>query len=213
MKMFATLAALGGVFILSLCSASAAVLSIVESADFSNNSPTESPLGTLGIGINTISGSVSRTCSPSITFGCGTTIGDDSSDRFMVDVAPGTEIISVLLTITDFSNPGSFIAFVTSIGTVGGSNSTLNSISSPTAFSDVDFLSGASSLEALLLNFTLSAGSGNDGLSSSFNYTATIEVGELAAAPVPVPGALALMLTGLGGLAWLKRRKRPDKLF
>lgn len=75
-----------------------------------------------------------------------------------------------------------------------------------TSLSNVDFANGAT-------QFVGFYGGGQDALTVSFNNAADFVFGDIHDLPVPEPMSMALMMTGMAGLGWARRRSgRKDCL-
>lgn len=125
----------------------------------------------------------------SATGGTGTSTGLQSST-----VVDGGSTLD--LTFNDF-NPGETFSFVIDVDDADASNSTVLGSDMIGATAYADFSDG----QRVLGTFIAVAGNSD---ASAFSATGTIET----PSAIPLPAGLPLLLSGIGGLAWLRRRKR-----
>jgi len=187
--LLAAVAALGLTFVASTVQA----VTISETTDFSDSTGSPTALGTLDLGLNSISGTVNQFCDR-VTGSCSIVLGDDT-DAFSVDIAPGTHLTDVVLNVLriqggDLNVDGSLfdLAFPPSAGTF---NLLSADSATGTAVFDVFFQ--------------------HDGRSTfaDARYRFDLTVAALPGSPsaVPLPAGLPLFLAGLGGFAFLRKRK------
>lgn len=183
--------------------AQAAPLSLVEAIDYDTVAPAGTSLGVLGVGTNTISGSIGFECfpSPRNPTGCAIAAGGDPGDRLTFTIAAGTRLLgNSLLEISNASfegainlyTNGALTAFTFPSSNPNGS-AIINSLAAP----------GEGPFDVTFEVF----GQLNPGINSgtqSFDYEFTLEVEQLAPVPLPATGVLLLAALGLG--AGLRRK-------
>ncbi len=175
-----------------LVAAPARAVSIVESinapgGDFSTGSFS---VGALALGSNSVSGSLSGNC---VIGDCnnGVTSGD-SQDSFVIQIAGGTQLDSIIVTTANVSGPPNFTASF-QVDTVGGipflplGSSTANFLGSPL---------GAGSYRLSVYG---------QGASQAGAFALDWNIG-LGVQAVPLPAAVWLLGSAVGLLGWIKRK-------
>lgn len=196
-----------------------AAITYVEGPDISTNAFAPSDLGTLGVGLNSISGTLSGSCverSDVTTSICG----PDNQDFFSNVVAPGLVLTAATLTIENLEFDGNLDL----LGRVRAFT--------PVGYKSFDFVEDGTTLDGtfslLPVDFAFDLYLGIEVLAASLsrpgvpgvvqgigNYSLNYRL-DLTfrdeSDPIPVPGALALFATATaaGGALRLRKRARSD---
>ncbi|MES9991219.1 MAG: VPLPA-CTERM sorting domain-containing protein [Candidatus Thiodiazotropha sp.] len=155
-------------------------------------------VGTLDIGANTISGSLSSECVGSTTFDCNIVLGTDSQDSLLVQVDSATVIDSILVTTSIDSMPAGF-------------NSSFNIRDDSTDYVFEPRLANDATSDNLLDTvlgagiYSISMFGQHANVPGLYDMNWSIE---LNVSPVPLPAALWLFASGLLGLIGFSRYKR-----
>jgi hypothetical protein len=187
-----------------MLAAPAQAITVNETTDFSANLNAPISVGTLGIGSNSISGSVSAKCQLVADFSLDCTSYDgDPGDAFEFDIAAGTELTDGTLTIFDLSTDGS-----------GRARVFARSFEQLTDLARVedgvfDIVTGGplTGMQNFQVQPRLLLASLDDSI--SFDWRVDLTVAEIndQATVVPLPAGLPLVLTALAGFAGLRLRK------
>jgi len=128
---------LAGAFAVAAAASSAsAQLNYTEGADLTSNLASPAPVGTLGVGINTVSGRLAATLDDAD----GTSFSGDDADSFSFVVPAGMVVSRIELVATNFNVPGTFLrvafrtrSFSDGIGIewVGGNTTISNLVTAP----------------------------------------------------------------------------------
>ena len=196
---------------LSLMASAQAALVFVETTDLSNNNDNSSTfVGTFMPGLNSISGSLGGECvatsgprSDCDPFGGST----DTQDAWRVDLTDSLSLTSAELTISNFSGPDGFTFNILSTFQGGGVAFFELNNGGDATFPVTLFQSVPNTLSSTLMLMTIFGDSADTIGNYSFDWQFNFNISEIDPAPVPVPGAIWMMLAGLGGIGWLKRRK------
>lgn len=176
---------------------SASALTVTESTDFSGNFSLPTFVGTLDLGSNTVSGSLSGTCESIIGgYLCGTSDPNGSPDlvdAFSFDVGAGLELYSAVLSITNH------------IGYSAGSSSTFDTRSYPGNGSNgpIEMMFGGPVTGTHTFEISSLIVSGE--LNYSMDYSLELFARQVPAVPLPAGGLLLLTAGGL--LAGMRGRK------
>ncbi|WP_439578655.1 PEP-CTERM sorting domain-containing protein [Elioraea sp.] len=175
--------------------AGAAVITYTEPPDLSGLplSPTE--LGALGVGVNSVTGSIS--CSGR---GCGS---GDPVDSFRVQLAAGLAITDISITVTGFTATGGVEGGIGAIGSLDAATGNFDLVFSGDLGPTSVFAGAAAGPGDLTLATGLRAFVTGE---MSYNYVIAITVASIAQ-PIPEPATLALFGAGLLGLAITRRRR------
>ena len=187
--LLAAVAALGLTFVASTAQAA----TITETTDFSDSLASPTALGTLDLGLNSISGALSIVCS--LTGSCAGITGD-IEDSFSVDIAAGTQLTDVTINfrglrqISSLSASGSFFDAI--FPSNGGAFSLLSagSETGTVSFNIENAFLGTSGSEV-----------------NTYRLDLTVAAIPGTPTPVPLPAGFPLLLAGLGGFAALRKRK------
>ena len=188
--------ALSGILILSANLANA--VTVTEVGDFNGSASFsqwgESNIGLLDSGINTISGSLAGTCVPGDCNSAG-----DSQDSFLIEIASGFKIDSIIATTANIIAPADFSSSL-SVYQDAFSNNVLRT-----------YMPFNTSSAALLLSesgtglYSFSVYGQNASEAGDFSFDYSLQIGVSA---VPVPAAVWLFGSGLIGLVSVARRKK-----
>lgn len=196
--------------------ASAAI--ITEATDFSGSisSAVSNPIGDFGIGLTTVSGSISSQCGPNQSSVIVCNNVGDFQDSFGFTIAGTLQIVGLSIEVTNFNGPdGSSAAFNSfSLDSLGVDGSLINGFIPSTGGIILSQDGGPSfagrypSLGSFFVFNALVSTFAQESGPLSYDYTIGFDVAAIdTVSEVPAPGALALMLTGLAGLGWMRRRK------
>ena len=163
------------------------------------NDPTRvfDDIGTLDLGLNTVSGSLSVTCTPDTPSGFICVDGDDFADTFLLTVASGQQIVSVLL--TTFGNAPT--GYTPGFGMLDRPALTFVHTDSFTDFNATRAIIDGVPLGAGGYVFGLGQGLADAGGAADYDWTLEFKV-----AAVPVPAGALLMVSGLALLVARARR-------
>ncbi|ARE41087.1 hypothetical protein RGUI_2946 [Rhodovulum sp. P5] len=189
---------------LALLASSAFALTISENdvGDFENTNDPYSVTDTVGVldlGLNTVSGSIQSDCKNDgqdiLCIG-----GADASDVFIFTIAAGQQLDSLVATISGFGPTG----FAPGSGIFEANTIFEN---------DTAVLNGTKALYASFMplganSYVFGIGQGLASAEGAAEYDWTLEY-TVSAAPVPVPGAMGLLLAGLAGLGLRRKTSRP----
>lgn len=157
-------------------------------------------IGTLDLGLNTVSGSISDTCVPDMPSGFICIDTGDHSDTFRLGVASGQRIISVLLTTAGIAPEGYAPGFVL----VDRVTLEFMSTDSSTDFNATRAIIDGVPVGAGSYVFGVGQGIADGGGPMMYDWTVAFEV-----AAVPLPAGVLLMVSGLALLAAGSRRTAP----
>lgn len=177
--------------ILSSGVAAASTLNVVEMTDFTTfrGGP---ELGTLGLGINRISGSVSVQCSVGpFPNSCSAPVFSDFFDAFQVSLSSETRLVSASAEVSNFST----------FGGLPNVRSILGSLIEIPADGSYDLFDPLFSGSELSFSIGLSNLPNNG--SHSFDYSIVLETESISPVPVPASGAL---MAGVLFLAAFRRK-------
>jgi len=185
--------------------ASAAVISYTEGSDLSGASASPTALGALGIGTNTITGSIS--CAS----GCST---GDFADYFNVTLAAGQKITSITVALSNFSQSNGAIGIVDANGQAIAPIAFSTNINNGNTPGTLTLFTGSAAgpgTQGFHLGIT---GGGSSSRALDFDYEVDIMVADASVIgpngdgqAAPEPATLALLGAGLFGLAATRRRK------
>ncbi|MGF1500481.1 MAG: VPLPA-CTERM sorting domain-containing protein [Paracoccaceae bacterium] len=187
-------------FCLAAPALSASALTFSEPSDLSGPIGSETQIGTLDLGLNQVSGSISATCDVFATTCTSTGFSGDQFDAFGFDIAPGTELVSAFLTITNLDadqngTPEVRVRASPPLRPLGAFQQNLT----------VNLLSGVPLTDSQVFEVSSQLrGNGAVGETVSFDWQVDLQVE--AVQRIPVPAALPLLLTGLGALVVIRRR-------
>ncbi len=178
-------------------SAFAIPLTIVESIDYANSNGSGADLGSLDIGINTVSGSVLRDSTATVGFG-------DYGDFWEVDLLTGQQITSIEIAITNHSGElGFFVgAADANVGGFGPFNAQ--------AYANLS-TNGDYTLAATIGSYPFDAGryyfgaATNVGTNTGYSYEWRISVAGTTT-DVPEPPLIGLFAAGLFVIGFARRR-------
>jgi len=190
--------ALSGILILSANLANA--VTVTEIGDFNGSASFstwgESDIGLLDSGINTISGSLAGTCVP---WDCNGASAGDSQDSFLIEIAPGFKIDSIVATTANIIAPAGFSS---SLGVYK------DSFSNTVLWTYMPFNTSSA---ALLLSesgtglYSFSVYGQGASEAGDFSLDYSLQIGVSA---VPIPAAVWLFGSGLLGLVGIAKRKK-----
>lgn len=202
-RLLAALCAVG----LSVGAAQATPVNLVEGdIDFDTLAPVGSVLTTLGVGTNTISGSIEFTCA-FFSNPCDLEDGADTSDDIRLRLAEGTRLSSggnlqvsnaTVQNFIEFYSDGVLVAFTLPFDGEAFISALTGDVDGP---SDLAF-SVAASLPAF-----------GGGILERFDYTITFEVIQTGPiipnpSPIPLPASGLMLFAALGAGAIMRRRIR-----
>ena len=177
-----------------LAPATLSAATIIEGIDYVDTPSAD--LGTLGGGTHIISGNLSGSCfGAGAPYSCG--FGADPEDIFTIDIGSAVKMLEFDITF----------ASVQAFATDFGSSFTFSSPAQNFTFSSLaDGLYTVAGLTPTsgVLTFIISGDDSDVGTDWSSDWTV-----ELKISPVPIPGAIGLLASGLLGLGALGRRQKP----
>ena len=169
--------------------AGAALITYAEPPQLSGDALNPDLLGTLGVGVNTVTGGPSVGAS------------GDFNDAFKVLLAGTDRITRIAIDISNFTGGiGRAVASGSLAGPIGNFNVTYGADGSPVQFTGAvpgpgDLVITLSALQAYM----------------SYNYVVNITVEAIPTTPVPEPATLALFGAGLLSLVATRRRAAPPR--
>lgn len=183
-----------------VCASTAQAVTVTESTDFKGVGARPTMIGTLDVGVNSVSGSIDGICYAMGHSTCNFFLADDG-DLFTFDIAAGTQLTAASLTISGLSTTGSATPSIV-VNTIGDLTSLGNSPNGT-----FDLLAGApvTGTQVIKLFPELSKGYRFFDIFKA-NWSVALTVEAIPSA-VPLPAGLPLLLAGIGGLAALRRRK------
>jgi len=191
---------------LSVGTASAATLTINESTDFGDRSSIATSVGTLAAGANSILGKIGASCGLSESGSCLEYSGD-KVDWVSFAIPEGYAASAANLTISNLVRPDSFIMFFIAVGQGSFGSLFINAAGT----FDVLETKGATGAQRFGVELVLSNVSDSRASLVSFDWRLDLTVSQIVTAPppavIPLPAGLPLLLTALGGLAFLRRRR------
>jgi len=206
MKYFLKHIAMACAFVTIGSAAHSATLNLTETTDYDTVLASSTSLGVLGVGTNTISGSIDFDCTPSGAFfsRCGVSVAADTSDVLKLTLASGTRVLSgSRMDVTNASYEGSIdlrlngslVAFSFPSSNPNG-QVIINELIVPTTGPfDIEFLVGGT-LDSFV----------RDG-NHTFDYTITLDVESLGTVPLPASGLMLLGAVGVAGAVGRKKRR------
>lgn len=189
---------------LALCtSAQALTLSESTFGDFDNvNDPAlvSTDIGQLDLGLNVIDGSLDTECALSggdfLCLG-----GADAGDAFRFQIAPGEQLISVILKTSGTAPSG----FTPGLGVVEDVGFTFVHSDSLLPFNTTSAIVDGVPLSSGGYVFGFGQGLASEAGRAQYDWSLTFEV---SLAPVPMPAGLPLLISAFGVAYLLKRRQR-----
>jgi hypothetical protein len=185
---------------------SAHALIYAETVDFPSNGSLTigdiTHIGTLDNGINTVSGALAGSCLSWGIFDCNVDSVGDTQDSFVLHIANGYQLDSLILSTSNATGPTGFTASLevwdqlteaTGISSIGSGYIPLNA----TSTNQVTIPLGAG-------DYSVSMFGGQSSVAGpfAFDYSLAFNV-----TPVPVPNAAWLFASGLAGLVARKRKR------
>lgn len=169
---------------------------IIEGTDFpgvSSFDTSAASVGVLDLGPNTISGSLSGTCTNE-SGGCNSLPGD-TQDSFLVEIGQGFQLGGIFVTTSNVTGPTGFSA------SFAGSNPSSNLIFEPfLALGSTTSNLAVSALDPGVYSLSVFGQSASEPGAFSLDYSIGLNV-----SPVPIPAAVLLYGSGLAGLLAFKR--------
>lgn len=197
------LSAATGFLCLSLIAASvapAAALTVTETTDFSDDVDNSSPVGTLEIGLNTIRGSISSTCTAMVSSAACSDYSRDWSDSVSFLVPDDAFLTTAIATISKLTVDGSGYPGLQGYSSTGlpfllgkSSNGTF----------DISPYTPLTRPQSYTFSPILYMGDVGDTISFDWSLGLTVEKAQV----VPLPATLPLLLGALG-LAFAATRRR-----
>lgn len=136
---------------------------------------------------------------------------NDPFDAFYFDVAADTEVTRMRISVFP-SLPSTLLEFTALlIDTSDGSSVFNTTFAASDSATNVDLIgTGDAPIGPGNYNFALSFSSLGSDVQGTVPYLLRSTIASTAVAPVPVPATLPLLLAGLGGFAFLGRRRKQD---
>lgn len=199
-KSLTTKSLAAGALLATLSLGANASMAFTETTDFPGGvsfSPFATSLGVLGVGMNTVSGSLAGNCEIG---DCNNDPNGDTQDSVLITIGPNTQLHSIFITTSVSEAPAGFSA----------SFSLLAAGQPPTSVAFTPSLplnsTSANQLSALLGPGVYALSVYGQGASAAGAYAMDYTV-ELNVSAVPVPAAAWLFGSGMAGLIALNKRR------